>query len=40
MSSNYNSKPKAPEVLIDDGKAKLIKKRETIVQILENEIIL
>ena len=40
MSSNYNSKPKAPEVLIDDGKAKLIKKRETIMQILENEIIL
>ena len=40
MSSNYNSKPKAPEVLIHDGKAKLIKKRETIVQILENEIIL
>jgi len=40
MSSNYNSKPKAPEVLIDNGKAKLIKKRETITQILENEIIL
>ena len=30
MSSNYNSKPKAPEVLIDDGKAKLIKKEKLL----------
>ena len=37
MSSNYNTRPKAPEVLIEDKKIKLIRKKETITQIMENE---
>ena len=37
MSSNYNTRPKAPEVLIEDEKIKLIRKKETITQIMENE---
>ena len=37
MSSNYNTRPKAPEVLIEDEKIKLIRKKETINQIMENE---
>jgi diaminopimelate decarboxylase len=30
MSSNYNNRPRPAEVLIDSGKARLIRKRETI----------
>ena len=37
MSSNYNTRPKAPEVLIEDEKIILIRKKETITQIMENE---
>ena len=37
LSSNYNTRPKAPEVLIEDKKIKLIRKKETITQIMENE---
>ena len=29
MSSNYNSKPIAPEVLIEGGAARLIRRRQT-----------
>ena len=38
MSSNYNTRPRAAEVLVDGSQAILIRKRETIQQILENEI--
>ena len=40
MSSNYNSRPKVPEVLVSGKSISLIRKRETIEQILENEVVL
>jgi len=39
MSSNYNSKPLAAEILIDGGKAHLIRKRQTPEDILAGESI-
>ena len=30
MSSNYNTRPRAAEVLVDDGKAHLVRRRETV----------
>ena len=39
MSSNYNSKPYAAEVLIDDGKANLIRKRQSFDDLIAGEII-
>ncbi|MFC0309272.1 diaminopimelate decarboxylase [Gallibacterium trehalosifermentans] len=37
MASNYNSHPKAAEVLVDGDKAYLIKKRERFVELWANE---
>lgn len=37
MSSNYNSKPLAAEVLIQDGKAQLIRERQTFEDIIRGE---
>lgn len=37
MASNYNSRPLAPEVLIDGGSARLIRRRQTIDDLLELE---
>jgi diaminopimelate decarboxylase len=37
MSSNYNSKPLAAEVLVQDGKAHLIRKRQTFEDIVRGE---
>jgi len=39
MSSNYNSKYRAAEVLIEDGQAKLIRSRETFEDLVRGEII-
>jgi diaminopimelate decarboxylase len=39
MSSNYNSKPLAPEVLIENGKAKLVRRRQSYDDILRLETI-
>lgn len=39
MASNYNSRPRACEVLVDGNEHALIRKRETIDQLLENESI-
>ncbi len=39
MASNYNSKTRAAEVLIEDGQAKLIRKRETFDDLVRGEII-
>ena len=39
MASNYNSKMRAAEVLIEDGQAKLIRSRETIEDLLRSEIV-
>jgi len=39
MSSNYNSRPRTAEVLIDGGKVTLIRKRETYADLIKNEIL-
>lgn len=39
MASNYNSKLRAAEVLIEHGEAKLIRKRETFEDLVSNELI-
>ena len=39
MSSNYNSKPFAAEVLIEDGTAHLIRERQTIADLVRGESI-
>lgn len=39
MSSNYNTRPRAAEVLISGGKDSLIREREDITDILERQII-
>ena len=38
MSSNYNSKFLAPEVLVQDGVAKLIRKKQSFEHLIANEI--
>lgn len=39
MSSNYNSRPRAAEVLIANGTPHLVRRRETIEELFENEFI-
>ncbi|MBU6153510.1 MAG: diaminopimelate decarboxylase [Bdellovibrionales bacterium] len=38
MSSTYNSRPRIAEVLVDQGKVKLIRKRETIKDLVRHEV--
>jgi diaminopimelate decarboxylase len=38
MSSNYNTRPRPAEVLIEGGKARLIRRRETMADLLAPEI--
>lgn len=37
MSSNYNSRPLSPEVLIEEGNVRLIRRRQTMEDLLELE---
>ncbi len=39
MSSNYNSRPLLPEVLFDNGQARLIRRRQTIEELLALELL-
>ncbi len=39
MASNYNSKTRSAEVLIEQGEAKLIRARETFEDLIRNEMI-
>ncbi|MBN3038558.1 MAG: diaminopimelate decarboxylase [Candidatus Omnitrophica bacterium] len=39
MSSNYNSRPRAPEVLVHGNTCSLVRKRETYQDLVKNEII-
>lgn len=39
MSSNYNSRPLLPEVLFDNGKARLIRRRQSIQELLALELV-
>jgi diaminopimelate decarboxylase len=40
MSSNYNSRPRAAEVLVDAGQAKLIRRRESLDELMAHEELL
>lgn len=40
MSSNYNSRPRAAEVMVDEGQAYLIRARETVEQLWQGEQLL
>ena len=37
MSSNYNFRPRAAEVLVDDGSARLVRRRETFADLIRLE---
>ncbi len=37
MSSNYNTRPLTPEVLIDGGEVRLIRRRQTVAELLALE---
>ncbi|WP_269533054.1 diaminopimelate decarboxylase [Chitinimonas sp. BJYL2] len=37
MSSNYNTRPRAVEVMVGEGKARVIRRRETLDELLANE---
>jgi diaminopimelate decarboxylase len=39
QSSNYNSRPRAAEVLVEGAKARLIRRRETMADLLATEIV-
>jgi diaminopimelate decarboxylase len=39
QSSNYNTRPRAPEVLVEGAKARLIRRRETIADLLVAEVL-
>ena len=38
MSSNYNTRPLAAEVLVDGGKTQLIRRRQTVEELLALEL--
>ena len=40
MSSNYNSRPRAAEIMVDNAQVYLIRSRETLAQLWANERIL
>ena len=40
MSSNYNTRPRAPEVMVDGSQAHLIRRRESVVQLFAQERLL
>ncbi|CAN5458416.1 diaminopimelate decarboxylase [soil metagenome] len=40
MSSNYNTRPRAPEIMVDGDKAYLVRKRETVAELFAGEYVL
>ena len=40
MSSNYNTRARAAEVAIENGKDRLIRKRESFEDLIKNETIM
>jgi diaminopimelate decarboxylase len=38
MASNYNMRPRAAEVMIEGGKVKLIRRRETFEDLVRTEV--
>jgi len=39
MASNYNSKPLPAEVLLDGGKARLVRKRQSVEDLVRGEMV-
>jgi diaminopimelate decarboxylase len=39
MASNYNTRPRAAEVMVDAGQATLIRRRETVQELFSNDIL-
>jgi len=39
MSSNYNSRPRAAEILVDGDRAQIVRSRETIESLFSNEVV-
>jgi len=39
MASNYNTRPRAAEVMVDQGQATLIRRRETVADLFRDEIL-
>jgi diaminopimelate decarboxylase len=37
MSSNYNSRPRAAEVMVDGGEAHLVRRRESVEELFAAE---
>jgi diaminopimelate decarboxylase len=37
MSSNYNARPRAAEVMVQDEQAQLVRPRETLADLLDGE---
>ena len=40
MCSNYNSRPRAAEVMVDGAQASLVRRRETIADLFAGESVL
>jgi len=40
MSSNYNSRPRVAEVMVDGGYMQLVRQRETVAELFANETVL
>ena len=40
MSSNYNSRPRVAEIMVDGNRYQVVRQRETIEQLFENESML
>ena len=40
MASNYNTRPRAPEVLVDGDRAHLVRRRETVAELFAGESLL
>ncbi|GIS25676.1 MAG: hypothetical protein CM15mP127_00490 [Gammaproteobacteria bacterium] len=38
MSSNYNTRPRSAEILVDGDKFTLIRRRETLSELIANEV--
>ena len=37
MSSNYNTRPRAPEVMVDGGRFHVVRRRETVAELMAAE---
>jgi len=40
MSSNYNSRPRACEIVVDDSRTHLVRRREEIADLMRDESLL